>query len=177
MLNAKIFDFPGKGLFFLFLFATILGEASATDISLCPNLISSLVMVPGNLDAQYTQQRVEIRQCPVDINKSLGVLQLAAWPKDAVTPALVFETEDSGFYQLAMIEGVYVFEMIGGTARTLIAIVFENGIPRIGLEASTLSEPRIVTTPSKIVVEYIDSKDNKQRREEFVSSGKTQRKG
>lgn len=152
-------------------------HALAADTTLCPNVIASLVTVPGNLDAQHAAQRVEIRQCPIDISKDLGVFQLAAWSKGATTPALVYDTEESGFYQFAMIEGVYVFEFMGGTAQPLVAVVFENGIPKIGLRASTLAEPKITSTPSAIVVEYIDTKDNKLHRREFARSGKTQRKG
>lgn len=152
-------------------------HALAADTTLCPNLIAALTTVPGNLDAQYAGQRVEIRQCPVDVPKRLGVFQLAAWSKNASFPALVYETEESGFHQFSMIEGVYVFQFIGGTAQPIVAIVFENGVPRLGLRASTLSEPKITSTPSAIVIEYVDSKDNKLHRHEFARSGKTQRKG
>lgn len=167
----------GHGMYMSLLLALFGTHALAVGAALCPNLIASLATVPGNLDAQYAAQRVEIRQCPVEIPKDLGVIQLVAWSKGATAPALVYETAESGFHQFAMIEDVYVFEFMGGTAQPLVAIVFENGIPKIGLRTSTLAEPKIISTPSAIVIEYIDSKDNKLHRHEFARSGKTQRKG
>jgi|GEM_PF-3071983 len=152
-------------------------QLQSAQPNLCPNLIAILTTVPGNLDAGYAAQRLEIRQCPVDIAKRLGVFQLVAWPANATTPALVYETEEAGFYQFAMIEGVYVFEFMGGTAQPVLAVVFENGIPKIGLRASTMSGAKIISTPTTITIEYIDSKDSKLYRRQFHKSGKTQRKG
>jgi hypothetical protein len=138
-------------------------------------LIASLMTVPGNLSALYSSQRLELRQCPVNITTGLGVFQLAAWEKGAKRPALVYETEDSGFYQFSMIEGVYVFEFMGGTAQPIVAIVFEKSGPKLALQASTLAEPVITSTPSKISIEFVDSKDKTTRRHEFLKYGITQR--
>ena len=149
----------------------------AESSTLCPNLIASLPTSPGNLDATYAAQRLEIRQCPVDIAKRLGVFQLVAWSKNATSPTLVYEVEESAFHQFVMIEGVYVFEFVGGTAQLLVAIVFEGGGPRIGLNVSTLAEPKIISTPSMVLIEYIDNRDHKLHRQEFSKSGKTQRNG
>jgi len=164
----------------LCVFSSSVGHAlQAADGSptLCPNLIASLVAVPGNLDAMYAAQRVEIRQCPVDISKQAGAFQLVAWAKGAKSPGLIYETEESGFYQFVMIEGVYVFEFMGGTAQPVLAIVFERDTPRIALNTSTLHEPVITCTPSKVIVELIDARDNTKRRFEFQRSGIPRRKG
>lgn len=142
---------------------------------LCPNLIASLMTVPGNLDALVAAQRVEVRQCPVDLKTRLGSFQLAAWQQGAATPALVLQTEDSGFYQMVMIEGVYVFELMGGRATRVIAVVFNaKGIPALAIDESSRHPVRVQSQASHVVVELQDLK-NQARRFAFEKSGQTRR--
>jgi hypothetical protein len=139
---------------------------------LCPNRIASLMTVPGNLDALILAQRVEIRQCPVDVQKARGSFQLVAWQKAAAEPSLILETEDSGFSQLVMIEGIYVIELMGGRVSRTVAIVFENGKPRVAMNEPSRLEPRIQSDRSKVLVELVGLA-NEKRRFEFKSGQTT----
>jgi hypothetical protein len=123
---------------------------------LCPYRIASLTPIPGNLDTQFAAERVEIRQCPLDPSKLSGWVQLAAWEKGAYKPSLVLNLEDSGFRQFAMISGVYAFETIGGKASQVLVITFEFGKPKIALESSVLSHPRIRTDAETLTVSCRD---------------------
>ncbi len=125
--------------------------------------------VPGNLDSTVSGQRVEIRQCPLDIRPGKGWVQLVAWRKGEKTPALIYDAEDSGLRQMVMIEGVYVFEFMGGLASRTVAIVFKDGDPRIGMEDGSRYKTTISADDSKVVVEVWES-DELRRRYEFRRS-------
>ena len=141
---------------------------------LCPNLVASLMPVPGNLDAMLAAERVEVRQCPIDLKRKSGTVQLVGWSDNALHPDLVFETEDSGFYQVVMIPGVYVFELMGGQSSRVVAIVFENGMPSLALNEGSYVAPRISSDSSKVVVE-VEDRNRKKDRYEFKGTMKARR--
>lgn len=130
---------------------------------LCPNRIASLMTMPGNLDALTASQRVEIRQCPLDVRKGSGFFQLAAWQKDAADPALILNMEDVGFQQFVMIEGVYVIQLIGGTAHITIGITFESGTPTVAFQEASKAPPIIQSNASEVIVELVDVRNVKHR--------------
>jgi hypothetical protein len=137
---------------------------------ICPGRIASLTPVPGNLDAEFASERIEIRQCPLDPAKLSGWVQLVAWEKGAAKPSLIINTEDSGFYQYAFIQGAYAFEIIGGKASEIVVIAFEGGKPRIALQRSTLSHPKISTDAESLTVTIRDEK-GRQQEYSFPKSG------
>jgi hypothetical protein len=135
--------------------------------SLCPDLVATLSTVPGRLDATVSIERVEIRRCPVDVAKLLGAIQLVAWKTGEIRPSLVFESEDSGLFQLAMMQGVYVFEFMGGRASRIVVISFESGEPRVALDRASRSDPIITSTGGVIRVEIPEAKPRKSQVYEF----------
>lgn len=152
----------------LFVFA---GATSLSGIeegkSLCPHRIASLMTVPGNADALISAQRVEIRQCPGAAASLSGWIQIVAWKKGMWKPSLILNAEDSGFYQLAMIEGVYVFELMGGIAQQVLAIVYTDGEPKLALNTSSRGEISLETSSSKIIVEVPGRTPDDAKRYEF----------
>jgi hypothetical protein len=130
---------------------------------LCPNRIASLMTIPGNLDSLTASQRVEIRQCPLDVNTGSGWFQLVAWQKDAATPSLILNAEDSGFKQFVMIEGVYVIQLIGGTAYITLGITFETGNPTLAFQESSKEAPIIQSSSSEVIVELVNVRSVKRR--------------
>ena len=68
-----------------------------------------------------------------------------------------------------MIEGVYIFELMGGLSSRVVGIVYDNGIPRIALRDSTRHKTLIRSEASKLTVEVIDP-DGQSRRYEFSRS-------
>jgi hypothetical protein len=129
---------------------------------LCPGRIASLTPIPGNLDAEFAPERVEIRQCPLDPAKMSGWVQLVAWEKGAYKPSLIVNAEDSGFYQFAVIQGVYAFEIIGGKASEMLVISFEGGRPRIALQESSLLHPTIRADAESLTVVIRDERGTPQ---------------
>jgi hypothetical protein len=127
-------------------------EAADSQIALCPSSIATLTPVPGNLNAEFAAERVEIRRCTVDAAKLSGLVQLAAWEEGATKPAFIIDLEDSGFYQIAMIQGVYAFEIIGGKASRIIVISFNDGMPQVALDETSLSHPVIQTDADSLTV-------------------------
>lgn len=130
---------------------------------LCPNRIASLMTIPGNLDSLTASQRVEIRQCPLDVRTGSGWFQLVAWQKDAATPALILDADDSGFRQFVMIEGVYVIQLMGGTAYVTLAITFESGNPTVAFQEASKEPPIIQSNSSEVIVELVDVRNVKHR--------------
>ena len=89
----------------------------------------------------------------MDSQRNFGVVQLAAWSRNASTPGLVLEMEESGFKQIAMIEGVYAFELIGGKASRVIVVVFDSGTPRVALRDSALDKVVITSNATRMMVD------------------------
>jgi hypothetical protein len=135
--------------------------------SLCPDLIATLSTVPGRLDATIALERLEIRRCPVHIATRLGTIQLVAWKTGETKPSLLFESEDTGLRQLAMVQGVYVFEFMGGRASRIVVISFESGEPRVALDTTSRSTPVITSTGKAIRVEIPGTDPSKTRVYEF----------
>ena len=137
---------------------------------LCPSRLATLTPIPGNLDAEFASERVEIRQCPLDPAKLSGWVQLVAWERGELKPSLILNAEDSGFYQYAVIQGVYAFEIIGGKASELVVIAFEGGKAKIALQRSTLSHPEIRTDAESVTV-TIREETGKEQEYRFPKSG------
>jgi hypothetical protein len=132
--------------------------------TICPTIVASLMNVPGNLDATTSAQRVEIRRCVVHAARSAGAVQLVAWGRSSQTPDLVLNLEETGFHQIAMIEGVYAFELIGGKAQEALVIVFERGKPKVALEVSTLGKVVITSDRERLLVD-VSEWDRETKRE------------
>lgn len=145
--------------------------------NLCPEVVASLSKIPSNANWNTTAQRVEIRRCSLHFAPGAGRLQLAAWRKDDLEPALVFDPElYDGLVQMLMIEGVYVFQFMGGLVSPVVVIVFENGNPRIALHDSTRGETTISSDGEKVAVAFADQPGLK-RRYEFHRSDSGARRG
>lgn len=82
----------------------------------------------------------------------------------------MFESEDSGLYQFAMVQGVYVFEFMGGRASRTVVISFESGEPRVALDTTSRSTPIITSNGEAIRVEIPDTDPSKRRVHEFKRS-------
>jgi|RhiMetdeSRZDD1v2_1073273.scaffolds.fasta_scaffold1189524_2 hypothetical protein len=148
----------------------VLSPSALPQDVLCPNRVASLTKLPGRNDAVLNAQRVEIRQCPLGADEQFGLtptagtFQLVAWERNGIKPSLIFNTSESGIYQMAMVEGVYAFELIGGLASQIVVIQFVEGKPRIALNETSRFPFVLEMSKEKLSVTYSDSKGGRQSR-------------
>lgn len=142
----------------------VFGALAQENLELCQPRLATLAPSLGVFEDASSGPRVEIRRCPFD-SAGNGTIQLAAWKQAAKSPSLVFNSTGGGIRQLAMIQGVYAVEFLGGIATRVVVIEFDQGVPRLALDTDSKSTFTITSNPSRLVIQWTDYSGRAMRRE------------